>query len=374
MGLGMAMANTRDPVSTREQLRHWLTAKIPAVGSLEVDNLEIPTGSGMSNDIVLFDVSWSDDRGEQRLELVARIQPTGPGVFLTYDLEREFRVMEVLGSSTAVSLPAVRWFETDRSILGAPFMIMDRILGQIAADDPPFTVAGWTTELTPKQRATMYDNGLRVLADIHRLDWERLGLSSLDRPDMGATGVEQKLTNYEQTYVWAAGERKYPTVESALRWARENLPSDEPTVLCHGDSRLANLMYREDLSVAAVLDWELVALGSPELDLGWWLFVMRHHTEGIGVPLPEGFPTAEQTINRYEELSGHKVSNIRFYEVFAAIFLSVTMIQVANVLTAAGLLPPDDTMAESNPASHILASLLGLPAPDTTSSTFIGKR
>jgi aminoglycoside phosphotransferase (APT) family kinase protein len=370
----MAMANTLDPATIERGLGKWLSTKTTDGNRVRLDHLEVLSSSGMSNTIVMFDTTWVEHGSECRQELVARIQPADPGVFLTYDLEREYRVMKILAESTAIPLPMVRWLETDPEVLGAPFMIMDRVSGQIAADDPPFTTVGWITELTPSQRATVYDNGLQVLADIHAVDWKRLGLGFLSRSDLGATGVEQKLTHYQQTYAWAAGERQYPTIEAALRWAADNLPTGEPTVLCHGDARLANLVYPDDLSVAAVLDWELATLGSPELDLGWWLFVMRHHTHGIGAQLPEGFPTPEQTISRYTQLTGHRVKHIEFYEIFAAIFLSVTMIQVVNVLTTAGLLPAESTMAESNPATHILASLLGITAPDGASSTFIGKR
>ena len=370
----MAMANALDPTKAERDLRNWLSTKIGHHRHLHIDHLEVPSSSGMSNDIAMFGATWTENDKEHHHELVARIQPSGPGVFLTYDLAREYRLMKTLSESTAIPVPIVRWIETDPDVLGAPFMVMDRVSGQIAADDPPFTTAGWVTKLSPPQRTTMYNNGLHALAYIHTVDWQDLGLEFLSRPELGATGVEQKLTHYQQTYAWAAGARRYPTIEAALRWASDNLPTGEPNVLCHGDARLANIVYADDLSVASVLDWELSTLGSPELDLGWWLFVMRHHTEGIGAPLPEGLPTAEQTIAYYERLTGHTVEHIHFYEVFAAIFLSVTMIQVANVLTAAGLLPAGSTMAESNPATHILASLLGLPAPDAASSTFIGKR
>lgn len=366
------MANTLDPARIQPRLAGWLAARVG--GLVRIEGLEVPSSSGMSNTTALFDATWTSNGVEERHELVARIHPVGSGVFLTYDLPREYRVMEILGASTAIPVPAVRWYETDPAVLGASFMIMERVHGRTAADDPPFTVVGWLADLTPRQRATVHDNALRRLVEIHQLDWKGLGLDFLDRPHLGGTGVEQVLTHYERTYAWAAGDRRFPTVEAALAWARDNLPTGEPTVLCHGDARLANFVIADDLSVEAVLDWELSTLGSPGLDLGWWLFVMRHYTEGIGVPLPDGYPTPEQTIARYTELSGRPLPNMHFYEVFGAIFLAVTMIQVANVLTDAGLLPRESTMAESNPASQLLASMLGLPAPIAGSSTFIGQR
>ena len=62
-------------------------------------------------------------------------------------------------------------------------------------------------------------------------------------------------------------------------------------MLSWGDARIGNMMFGDDLAVNGVLDWEMVGLGSPDIELGWWLFILRHHTEGIGAPLPPGFPT-----------------------------------------------------------------------------------
>jgi aminoglycoside phosphotransferase (APT) family kinase protein len=107
----------------------------------------------------------------------------------------------------------------------------------------------------------------------------------------------------------------------------------------------------------------MASFGSPEQDLGWWLFMHRHHTEGFGLPHPEGFPSPAEVITRYEELSGHTVRHAHFYEAFAALRGSVIMVRLARMMIDAGLLPPDHGMAENNGSSRILATLLGLPAP-----------
>lgn len=141
-----------------------------------------------------------------------------------------------------------------------------------------------------------------------------------------------------------------------------------------GDARVGNLIFDADLAVAAVLDWEMVALANRELELGWWLFLIRHHTEGIGLPLPEGIPDAAATIARYEELTGHRVRDIEYYEVFAGTRLAILMVRAAHMMIAAGLLPPEATMALNNPASQLVAKLLGLPAPRGEAVSFIGNR
>jgi aminoglycoside phosphotransferase (APT) family kinase protein len=129
----------------------------------------------------------------------------------------------------------------------------------------------------------------------------------------------------------------------------------------------------QDLSIAAALDWELARLGAPEFDLAWWIFMNRHHTDGFGLPRPAGFPDDAETVRRYEHLSGRPVENLNFHLVLAGIQLTTLMVRVAQLMIAAGMVPPDSTMARNNPALQLLADLLGLPAPGTgESATFTG--
>jgi aminoglycoside phosphotransferase (APT) family kinase protein len=118
----------------------------------------------------------------------------------------------------------------------------------------------------------------------------------------------------------------------------------------------------------------MAALASPELDLGWWAFLMRYHTDGIGASRPRGFPDVTATIARYEELSGHRVAHLRFHEVFAGLRLSIIMHRAGNLMIGAGLLPPDAPMKFNNPASTLLAELLELSAPEGTVQSFVGNR
>jgi aminoglycoside phosphotransferase (APT) family kinase protein len=139
--------------------------------------------------------------------------------------------------------------------------------------------------------------------------------------------------------------------------------------LSWGDARLGNIIFADDLSAAAVLDWEMAGLASPELDLAWWLFLNRHHCEGIGMPRPAGLPTDEETVRRYEELTGRRVENLHYYLVFAGVRMASLMVRVAQLMIAEGLVPSDSGMALNNPASQLLATLLDLPAPDSEPST-----
>jgi aminoglycoside phosphotransferase (APT) family kinase protein len=370
----MALKNTIDPQEAERTLTRWLGTKLPGADDIRVSGVRTPSSSGLSAETVMFDASWRENGAERHEGLVARVQPSGPAVFPSYHLDVEFRVMRALGESTAVPVPRAFWQDDDPSVLGAPFLVMGRVDGRIPADDPPFTATGWVLDLTPGEQATLNENALQVLARLHAVDHRSLGLDLLDRRHLGVTPLDQQLAYWENTFAWAAEGEANPTIEAAFEWIRANRPQGEPTVLSWGDARIGNMIFADDLSVAGVLDWEMVGLGSPELDLAWWLFLVRHHTEGIGAPLPPGFPTAEQTVARYQELTGHEARNLHFYEAFAGLRLSILMVRAAHMMIAAGLMPPEAPMAFSNPASQLLAKTLDLPAPTAPSVSFIGNR
>ena len=369
----MALSN-KDPQAVKSDLESWLQKQLPEADGVRIDNLNVPAASGMSNLTILFDASWTQDGKPHTEELVARVAPEGPAVFMQYDLGKEFRVMRALAEHTDVAVPRTRWVEEDPSILGSPFLVMDRASGQVPSDDPPFTAGGWVLELTPEQQHTLVENSLQTLADIHDADWRGLGLDFL-APDDGGDPFDADLDLWKRVFDWARAGDANPTVEAGFQWLADNRPVDDrEPVLNWGDARVGNMMFGEDLSVNAVLDWEMVTLGQPDAELGWYLFLLRHHTEGIGAPLPPGFPDRDETIAIYERLSGRTVPHVDYYEAFAAVRLSVLMHRAGNLMIEFGLLPPDAPMKLNNPASQLLAGLIGLEAPTGEAQSFIGNR
>jgi aminoglycoside phosphotransferase (APT) family kinase protein len=214
------------------------------------------------------------------------------------------------------------------------------------------------TEVGPGERARLWWSGLEVLARIHRLDWKSLGLGFLEMPGPGATPLERQLRYYTGYLEWAAAGRRQPVVERALDWLQRNRPDAvEALTLCWGDSRLGNMIFR-DFRCVAVLDWEMATLASPEMDFAWWRFFDRHHSEGCDTPRLPGFPSREQTIARYRELSGFEPRHLDYYEIFAAFRFSVIMIRVGQQLIASGILPPDSDFETNNTATQLLAKML----------------
>lgn len=370
----MALSNTTDPTTAARALEVAIRRNVANVEEVAVFDVEIPQASGLSNETVLFAATWTEDGLPVERRLVARIQPSGPAVFPRYDFALEFDVMRALQLHSAVPVPAMLFQSDDTELLGAPFMVMERVEGRVPSDDPPFTAQGWVLdELTSEDRARLCENALGTLATLHAVDIDAVGLGAM--ADHQEAGLDGQLAFWRATFDWAADGDANPTVEAGFAWLHEHRPAEAgPTVLTWGDARIGNMMFADDLSVAAVLDWEMVAVAPAALDVAWWLFLLRHHTEGIGAPLPEGFPDREETIARYEELTGTSLPDLHWFEVFAAVRLASLMHRAGNLMVAAGLLPPDAPMKLNNPASQLLARLLGVDAPAGTAQSFIGNR
>ena len=370
----MAIKNIIDIDLAAKTLTDWLSPKLPEAQDVTVTDVREPGASGLSNETVLFTARWHESGVRQSRDMVARVQPHGPGMYPEYDLRKQATVIKALAEKTSIPVPRVYFFEEDPAVFGSPFLVMQRIDGRIPADDPPFTAAGWVLDLTAEQRRQMWHNGIEALASIHSIDWRALGLDFLDTPE-NRSGLDADLAWCRRTFEWAAEDEPNPTIEAALDWLNSHRPDDDqPNVLNWGDARVGNIIFSDDLAAAGVIDWEAVALASPEQDLGWWLFNIRHHTQGVGLPLPDGVPDRDETVECYEQVTGHPVRNIDYYEALAGTRLAIFMVRAANMMTGAGLLPSDSPMAQSNPASQLVAKLLGLPAPVGPTTTFIGHR
>lgn len=353
----MPVPDQRDPEVTREALTGWLRARLPGA---RIPMIETPETSGFSSETLIFDAAWSDpDGGGERHEpLVARVAPVRYQIFPEPRFEEQYRLMRVLDERTGIPVPPIRWYEPDDSTLGAPFFVMGRVDGRVPTDMPPYHMDGWVTEIPEDERAAMWWSTLEILADLHRLDPDALGLGFLDEPEWGATGLDQRLNYYEHYLHWAY-DGPQDVAQEALGWLRAHRPDepDQPKVLW-GDARIGNVIFQKGVP-AAVLDWETAVLGAPEEDLAWFLFLDRHHSEGIGVPRLPGFPSSEDTVARYAELLGRPLRNMEYYEVLSGFKFSVIMARIGQAMIDFDWIGPDDAFPHDNNCTRLLARILG---------------
>jgi aminoglycoside phosphotransferase (APT) family kinase protein len=351
----MPVPDQRDPALTAAALAAWLGERMPEARDLVVSGLRTPSLTGFSSETLLLDADWTRDGAACHRSLVVRVGPSAYRLFPEARFEDHCRVMRILDGETDVPLPPVRWYEPDASPLGAPFLVMDHVDGQVPPDSPPYHAEGWVADAAPADRTRLWWGGIEVLSSIHRLDVAGLGLDFVDRPEYGRTGIDQQLGYYER-FASSAGATDVPAVRTALERLRRDQPAESgPPCLLWGDARIGNVIYR-DFEPRAVLDWEMVTLGQPEVDLAWFLYLDRHHGEVAG-RLP-GFPGPDETVARYERLLGRPMRHLEYYELFAGVRFAVIMARLGQLFIEFGLLPPDNDYSTNNTASRLLAVIL----------------
>jgi aminoglycoside phosphotransferase (APT) family kinase protein len=345
----VAVAADRDHGETRAALARWLADRTGAT-DVEVGELSIPGLSGFSNETLLFDATWD---GEVH-PLVIRVEPTGHTVFPATAFDAQVQVMQALGAEGSVPVPEVLWFEQGSDVLGARFLCMARVEGNVPADSPGYHGEGWMLALDEAGQRRVWESGLDTMAAIHRLDRAAIGLDWI----ADVSPAEQLELDHEYR-TFACGDVLYPVVDQAFTLLESELPppSDRPA-LCWGDSRIGNMIFGADQRVAAVLDWEMVTAGDPVQDLAWYLLLDHHHTMAFGVPRLPGLPDRTESIARWEAASGHSAEHLGWYELLGATRYASIMVRVMKLLDSTGVLPGAAEGAFDQTGTRLLAQML----------------
>jgi aminoglycoside phosphotransferase (APT) family kinase protein len=246
-------------------------------------------------------------------ELILRRPPTGTLLPSAHDMGREVRVQRALAGS-AVPVPSVVMSDAG-DLLGVPCYVMAKVAGRVIRDEIPSGYAD-----TDEDRHAMADALVDVLADLHAIEPEAVGLADYGR----AEGfLERQLRRWTGQWQSTMTEPVPAMDELAARLAKR-LPESRSRAIVHGDYRLDNCVLGEDdpSRIDAVLDWELSTLGDPLADLGTLLFYWVEP----GAPRPiltpavtqsSGFPGRRHLAERYAARTGVDVDDLLFYEAFA---------------------------------------------------------
>jgi aminoglycoside phosphotransferase (APT) family kinase protein len=200
-----------------------------------------------------------------------------------------------------------------------------------------------------------------LLARLNRLDW-RQGFAVLDKPQYGPRGLDQYLSCLRAWRADAADGAPHRVIDAAMDYLSQAQPRTSDVNVIWGDSNPGNILFADDLSVAAALDFEAAALGPGEIDLGWWLFMDERRSYGL-TRLP-GLPDRKETIRIYEASLGRAVGDMHYYEVMAGVRMSLIVVRTTDRLINAGLLSPTNCAGMNNPIVGALARKIGLDAPE----------
>lgn len=345
----MAVSSARDEEVTRTALATWLAAQV-GDANVEVGELTIPPLSGFSNETILVEAAW----GGAPRPLVVRVEPSGHQVFPSTAFDEQVEVLRALGADGTVPVPAVLWFEEDRSVLGDRFLVMPRIEGEVPADNPSYHADGWMPALGAAGQTAIWEAGLDAMAAVHRVDRLGAGLGWV------APRTPADLLAADRAYLDFASEgRSIPLLDEVLdELERTQPPAAEAPSLCWGDARIGNMIFGRDHRVAAVLDWEMVTAGDPVQDLAWYLLIDRHHHEAFGVPRLPGLPDRAASVARWEAASGCSARHLDWYELLGAVRYSAILTRVLLLLERTGAMPGAAAMAYDHTGTALLERLL----------------
>lgn len=253
-------------------------------------------------------------------ELVVRRPPFGDIAPGAHDMSREYRVLHGLGSAFAPAPQALSFCE-DTTVIGAPFLVVERRRGVVVRDEIPPELAG-VPHVAHKMSMAMVD----ALAELHAIDPEEVGLERLGRPE---GFVDRQLAGWHDRW-HRISDGSDATQDSDARFdaVHKDLlatqPSSSRVSILHNDFKLDNAMFAAGKpdQVASIFDWDMATLGDPLIDFGTLLGYWKDPADTIdraptiGLDMTD-FPSSDELVSRYAA-AGHDVEHIRWYEAFAS--------------------------------------------------------
>jgi len=248
-------------------------------------------------------------------KFVLRRPPLGNLPARAHDVVREARIMAAL-AATHVPVPKIEAICEAHEVIGAPFYLMRWVDGAIV-DSPAGVERVWPTSA---QRERAAESLIDALADLHSVNIDTVGLGHLGKRE------EYLLRQLERMQkVWQKTKtRERPIIETLHARLSHARPPQRYTGIVHSDYRLGNVIIGADEQVAAVLDWELCALGDVMVDLGFLINNWDEPADSApSIWMQEaptragGFPSRADVVARYARKTGFEIADLDYYRAFA---------------------------------------------------------
>jgi aminoglycoside phosphotransferase (APT) family kinase protein len=304
-------ASLRDPQGLRPVFERWLASRQAGAA--------VATARMVANDTVLVDAGWDGETHRLVVRLASQLES-----------RCHYLTLRRLGTQLVrPAVPSVLWCEDDPGPLGVPFFVMTRLDGLTTAKyETPYTFGSWITEASAADRRRMQHATLEQLARVHAA--APADFAFLDRRRRGESALSARVRHTAELYE-SVGSRglQAPLIERAFAWLKEHWPTEPVPVLCWGDARIDNAIYR-DFGSAALLGWQHATLGPRELDLG--ALVLHHRfvdslARAAGHPGLPDFLRPEDVASTYADIIGYRPVDLGFYIVYAATALAIEMLR-----------------------------------------------
>lgn len=277
-------------------------------GPIEIRQFE----GGQSNPTYLLHTSERD--------YVLRKKPAGELLPSAHQVEREYVVMSAL-ASTDVPVPPPLVLCEDAAVIGTPFFVMGCVEGRVFRQPhlPGVSAA---------HRAAMYDDMAGVLARLHAVNVDAVGLGAYGKP---GNYYERQIARWSRQYT-AAKTGEIAAMERLMQWLPAHIPPGDEATIVHGDYRVENLIFHPtEPRIVAVVDWELSTLGHPLADLAYNCLTYHLPPEALGRVEDEerdapGMPDEQAYMAAYCRRTGRaEIPDWNFY-------LAFSMFRLASIL------------------------------------------
>ena len=294
-------------------LTAWMRTEVGGDGPLTVRTLQ--STAGIANALYLVD--W----GERAM--VLRRPPNERITASQGNIDREARLLAAL-AETDVRHPRLVASCNDASVIGSPFVLMERIDGFNPIDPLPAHLVD-----DPVFRRGIGLEIVDALADLALVDWCAVGLEGFGKPDGFLARQVDRWSWQLDSYRF----RSLPDADLVADWLRGCLPAAGPIGILHGDYSLFNVMFADasPARLAAIIDWDTATIGEPLMDLGHLLARWDEPGEvptslgSADVADRRGFVTRAELADRYAQRTGWDVGNLAYYEVVSLFKLGCIM-------------------------------------------------
>jgi aminoglycoside phosphotransferase (APT) family kinase protein len=254
-----------------------------------------PLTTGFSNETYLI----------EGLDLILRLPPAAGAMLEGHDVIGQGRIYQELAKAAgAPPVPSIVAICHDPAIIGVPFFVMERIVGE-PIDDMKMTP--WFVDGSDALRNQVCRDWISAFA----------ALSNLEAlPVLGPI-----VTPEDDARMWRLFARTAdcPALVALFdRLLTAPAPLSGPPAIVHGDPKLSNLMWLDE-RITAMLDWEMALNGEPLANLGYMLFFFasEHHAASRAQKLP-GMLTRDEVIALWEDVSGRPAQGIVWHEIAQA--------------------------------------------------------
>lgn len=238
-------------------------------------------------------------------DYILKLAPVGVPRRGSTDVYRQAHLLGALHTA-GLPVPAIAWASQDESLLGTPFIVMERLAGRTFVIWEPSD----SFDTSPEAVHALWIQAIRALAGFHKLDWTR-SLPEWEAPYTLASELVRwnSLLRHAPEPAWLeAGQRLHAALS-------RDVPPEAPVGLVHGDFQPGNVLYHEG-RLTGVIDWDLAGIGAQGIDVGWLLMMIDQAAWADGwKPLaPIG---RDELLSTYREAGGTAHERLEWFQAFA---------------------------------------------------------